>query len=154
MIGLDDLDTSIPGIYRITYRVEKDYIDAEGRYMGMNAVDERTVIVKEKTEPLDPIDPESVDFEDDLNVAGVLSDESTSFDEKLSRLVETDLQKEWADAAKLNLFKRGYLFLSRGRKRRKLLKEKLRSEKSKIFDTEAVAQADRHDIERTLYDDG
>ena len=86
----------------------------------------------------------------------VLSDVSDSYEDMISREVENEINEEWHNTSRYNLFKRWKFFLARGRIRKNRIKEKKKNYErtpftnNAIFNKEMGTQATRHDLEEIL----
>lgn len=89
----------------------------------------------------------------------VISDVSESYEDIISREVENEINDERHKTWKFNVFKRWYLFLSRGRKRKKKIEKKKEAYERTPFTTNSIInmemakQATRHDLEEVLWAD-
>ena len=87
----------------------------------------------------------------------VLSDVSESYEDMISREVENEINEEWHNTSKFNLFKRWKLFLMRWKIRKKKIEEmKKNYERTPFtnngtFNREMTKQAARHDLEEILW---
>ncbi|MFZ2151117.1 MAG: hypothetical protein WAZ12_05325 [Candidatus Absconditicoccaceae bacterium] len=116
----------------------------------------KPIIPDPKPDPtLDPIIEQQ-----DLDISAVISDMGTDIHrERLSLETEEELRDEYKNTGKWNMPKRAYLFLSRGAKRKRLIKEKMEKlekkkhafTKNEPFDQEIESAADRHEIEKGKY---
>ena len=107
-----------------------------------------------KPKPQPKIEPEeNVVFEENA----VLSDVSESYEDMISREVENEINDEWHNTARYNVFKRGKLFLMRWKMRKdRIAKKKENYQRTPFtnngtFNREMAKQAARHDLEENLW---
>ncbi len=136
-----------------------DYDDYSGA-TWYDLVEVKKTRVKPQPEPQpepqpgpNPKPDEHVVFEENV----VLSDVSESYEDMISRMVENEINEEWHNTSKFNVFKRGKLFLMRGRIRKNKIAEMKKNYQNTPFtnnwliNAEMSTQAARHDLEETLW---